>query len=603
MKKCPVCGNPMADDELFCASCGAKWEEPAPATDPTPADGSAPADSFCPNCGGRVSAGTVFCPNCGANLNGGPKPKKPFNAKPIGIAVAGVAAVAAIVLVVNLLGGLFASPAKKFVAAQTKLLQEGVLAPVAAVADNYNKAAKGFSGDLIFTADCDDPSVSEVLDGTELVLKVDTTIKSALINGELTLMGEPVLSGAVTYDKGKIGFCLPEADENYYVMSLESLAELMGMDPDYFEEASKAETPKLPTAELNKVYKAYLDIITGVVTEENTEKSEKKSIKLEELGEKVDGELYVFKPEAEDIEDMLNKLADRLEEDEDLRKLVADYVDDNRETLEAAFSETGYDLDDLEDDLDEALKELAEEIRNSAEDAGKALEELDFTWKLGISKGKVCLERIEMKNGGGAMVMAYESTGEQSVFYVEEDGEKEFTARMERKEKGGMLEGYIAVTSRSYYYGDYIEDTVRLDFEDVNLKKTSALGLPYGVFTLEAEGQRVELEVAKGEDGGTDHTLRLPDDFYMDDVGYVDGLEFTLNTSDKKSTAAKPRGKAVDISDYDEEELAELINDISAELEDVFADVAGELMPDNYYEPADRPSDQATPPMNPDYDW
>lgn len=582
MKKCPVCGNPMGDDELFCASCGAKWEEPAPAGGAAP-ESAAPADSFCPNCGERVSAGTVFCPNCGANVTGGSrsaaaKPKKPVNTKAIGIAVAGVAAVAVIVLAVSLLAGLFASPADKFVATQVKLLQEGVLDPVAAVADKYNEAAKGFSTDFTLTADCDDKSVSKLLDGTEIVLKVNSTSNSALLNGELKLMDESVLSCALTYEKGKIGVCLPEADANYYVMSLEALAELMGVDPDYFENASKAETPQLPTAELNKLCKAYLEIIAGAVTEENTEKSEKKTVKLEELGEKVDGELYVFKPEAEDIEDMLNKLADRLEEDKDLRKLVKDFVNDNRETLEPIFAEEGYDLDDLEDDLDDLLTELADEIRDSAEDAGKALEAADFTWSLGVSKGKVCLERIELTSGGSTIVVAYESTGEETVAYVAEDGEKTVAIRMECEEKDKLLEGYLSFTYRSYsYYYGSTEETVRIDFEDVNLEKTSILGLPYGVYTFEVEDEKVELEVAKGESGGTDHTLRLPDDLYINGAGYLSGLEVTLNTSDKKSTAAKPKGKTVDISDYDEEDLEDLIYDIGDELEDIFEDVSEKL--------------------------
>ena len=48
-------GQPIAAGSKFCSSCGAKQEEK-------------PAGGFCPNCGGKVEAGSKFCPNCGNKM-------------------------------------------------------------------------------------------------------------------------------------------------------------------------------------------------------------------------------------------------------------------------------------------------------------------------------------------------------------------------------------------------------------------------------------------------------------------------------------------------------------------------------------------------------
>lgn len=574
MKNCPVCGKPMEDEELFCGSCGAKYEEPVQVQE-TGAEGG-----FCPSCGTRVEAGTVFCPNCGTNVTtgapaGGVKPKAAIP-KAAGFAVAGVAAVAVLALVINLLMGVFATPADKFLSIQKKVLQEQVLGTISAVADKYNNT-KEFSTDLTLSASAKDATLRELLDGSEITLKLDLSEKAQLINGSVTVMGEDLVSAILTYEKDKLGICIPEADPNYYVIGTKALYELMGVDEDQVEAYSHVKKPTYPTDKVNKLAAAYWSIVTSTVTKDNTTKSDKEQFKLDELNEKLDGELYVFKPTAEDVEEMLLKLADKLEKDKELRKVVLDFVKENRDTLESALTDSGYDLDDLEDDMDKALAELVDQLRDNAENIGKAVEQAKFKWSVGVSKGEVCLEKIEFS--GGALV--YESTGEKRVFYVMEDGEKEFILRVECKEKDGLLRGSVSCTSYSYsyYYGNY-EETISLEFKNVDKKKTSILGIPYGSYSLSADGEELKLDVKKGEKGGTDHTLSLSET-YVSGVGYVQGLSVTLNTSDKKSTAAKPKGKTVDISGYDMEEVQELVTTIGNELEDIFSKVAGQTTRNN----------------------
>ena len=574
MKNCPVCGKPMEDAELFCGSCGAKYEEPVQAASAADAEGG-----FCPNCGTRVEAGTVFCPNCGANVNTGApaaasRPKFAIP-KAAGFAVAAVAAVAVLALVINLLMGAFASPADKFVSLQEKLLKELVTDNLSAAGDKYNNT-KNFSTDLTLSASAQNTVLRRLLEDSAVTLKLDLTDKTLLLNGGLTFMGEDLADATLTVEKDKLGICIPEADPNYYVIGTEALYELMGIDEDDLAAINSIKKPTYPTDRVNKLIGAYWKVLTEAVTKENTEKSDRDQFKLEELGTKLDGELYVFEPQAEDVEEMLLKLADKLENDKELRNIVKDFTKENRDYMEALLAETGYDPDDLEDELDEALNELAEELRDEAEYMGKAVEQAKFKWTVGVSKGKVCLEKIEFD--GGALV--YESDGEKTVFYVQENGEKAFSINYECKEKDGLLRGSFSISSQEYdyYSGGYtFQEVMKLTFKNMDRKKTSILGVPYGTYTLAVDGEELKLEVEKGKDGGTDHTLTLPEIYVNYELGYVDGVKFTLNTSDKKSTAAKPKGKTVGISDYDMEDIQELVMDIGEELESVLAPVISGL--------------------------
>lgn len=589
MKNCPVCGKPMEDAELFCGSCGAKYEEPVQAAGAADAEGG-----FCPNCGTRVEAGTVFCPSCGSNVTTGTpasasKPKFAIP-KAAGFAVAALAAVAVLALVINLLMGAFASPADKFVSLQEKLLKELVTDNLSAAGDKYNNT-KNFSTDLTLSASAQNAVLRRLLEDSAVTLKVNATDKTLLLNGGLTFMGEDLADATLTYEKDKLGICIPEADPNYYIISTTALYELMGIDEDDLEALSSMKKPTYPTDRVNKLIGAYWKVLTEAVTKENTEKSDKKQIKLEELGTKLDGELYVFEPEAEDIEEMLLKLADKLENDQELRDIVMDFIKENPTVLmesgmAAMFADSAeeteqimrgdYDPDDLLDKLDETLNELAEELRDEAEYMGKAVEQAKFKWTVGVSKGKVCLEKIEFS--GGALV--YESDGEKTAIYAQEGSGKLFLISIECREKDGLLRGSVSFTdySYSYYSESYYEDTaVTLTFKNVDKKKTSILGIPYGTYTIAADGEELKLDVEKGENGGTDHTLTLPKIYVNYELGYVDGLEITLNTSDKKSTVAKPKGKTVDISDYDMEDIQELVMDIGSELESVLGPVINSL--------------------------
>ncbi|MFR5855257.1 MAG: zinc-ribbon domain-containing protein [Lachnospiraceae bacterium] len=52
---CTACSQPIAAGSKFCSSAA-------------PSRKKKPAGGFCPNCGGKVEAGSKFCPNCGNKM-------------------------------------------------------------------------------------------------------------------------------------------------------------------------------------------------------------------------------------------------------------------------------------------------------------------------------------------------------------------------------------------------------------------------------------------------------------------------------------------------------------------------------------------------------
>lgn len=561
MKTCPNCGQIVGDEELFCPSCGTSCENAAPY--------AAPEGAFCPNCGQQIFDNAVFCPNCGAATNiaadptvtaAAPAPaKKAPNSRVIGMAAAGVAALAVIVLVFSLVRGAFSSPADRFVAYQRDLLVDQVLDQLTTYADEYN-GYLNFSTDMTITADTSDKMLHTILDDSAIALKMDLSKNSLLANGELILMGSPVLGGTLSYDKGTLGVYLPELDSHYYTADLGSLVKQMGGDDDVADALAKLEIPELSTATLTKLGKCYIDVVLGAVNKDNVTVADDKKIRLSQLHKNLDGTSYIFQPTAEDVEEMLLKLADTIEEDKDLRAFVTSFIGNNAQLLQAA----GMDMDDL---MDEALLDAADYLRDNASYVGRMLERSDFSWTLGVSDKKVCLQRIEMNDGEN--VIAYESIEGNSIFYVSSYGSIDSQVELEHTKKDGKYSGTMTIS-------DGYSDMMELRFKNVDKGTKSALGCFYGEYTITSYGTELRMTVAKADGGGTDHEISIDDLGYFMGT-YLDDLDINIHTTDKKSTASTPKASVVDVSAYTEMEFYELFSDLEYSMSNLADDLSAEL--------------------------
>lgn len=559
MKACQKCGQPLEESELFCAFCGAKFEEK-----PAPPEGV--GGGFCPNCGERIEADTVFCPNCGANTQTGEaasvgvgvlgttQPKKPVSHRLVGI-VAIVAAVVVVIAGVAFAGKLFQSPADVFVASQREFLMTEGVEQLVALADQYNSYVS-LSTDIVISAEADSNEAMEYLEDSLLALKLNVDRQSFLLNADLTVMGSSLLKGSVTYNAGILGIYLPEADPTYYTMDLSTLMETYGGVSGF--DLSKLEIPEIPSSTLNKLGKLYIDVVLGAVNKDNVTRSDKDKIRLEQLGKSVEGKLYVFEPTAEDLEAMLLKLADTIEKDKELRNFVNTVLGGNKEFLDEVLDF------DTERELDNALLDAADSLRDNAESMADALERAGFTWTLGVSGDRVCLQKIGVKDGEEFFV--YESWGEESkerrdaVYYSSYDSVQWGTETSSSK-SGNTYSGKVSVTQDG-------STVLAVKYKDMNKEKKSALGVAHGTYTFSMDdygftNMDISLTVAPAKDGGTDHIFRVDG---IDDYTFGDWVEVRLQTSDKKSTAAKPNGKVEDISDYDSNEFYTLFNDLGSAL-------------------------------------
>lgn len=543
MKICPVCGHQGDDGEVFCGECGAKLGESAPVEAAWRPDDMAPS-------GGQAPVGQAPVVQ-DVGVAAPPPVKKSSGKRLVPLILAGVAGIAAIVVLVTFLAGVFASPSQKFASYQRKMLMEGVVDPLIKGIDEAGK--KTFSTDMTLTASArGSRELDDLLDGSAISLKLDQKKNSLVASAGLTLQGDDIVEGTVSYEDGVFGFYVPRLDDTYYTVDLiQMMEELSGQDMSALENFKQ---PDIDTKLLKKLCERYIDVILSVANEENVAQSKDKKVSMNVLRGSERGTLYVCQPSAEDWEDMLLKLADTLEDDQELRDFALKYMQTMLESMGMR------DMGDFEDVMDESLEETADALRNSAESFGQAAEDAGLTWSLCV-KDKSFI-RLTLELNDGEVCMGFEKQGDEMAFYYL-CGSEQYVMQTSCEKDGGAYSGEVT----AYYEGWNGRSGVTLSFEDVE-KTKSALGIPRGVYTLEAEGREFELEVSKGDKGGTDHIFTVPD--YMTNMG---DIRVTLHTTDKKATCKLPKGKAVDITDYDQEELQDLFYDWQDEVEDMVSDI------------------------------
>lgn len=579
MRICPYCGSPADDNSRFCGNCGTALPV---------YNASAQQSFFCPNCGEKLTADSAFCPNCGTAIQriAAPTPPPtqippqmptPYPAKKptaggkirpyfIGIAAAAVVVIALVAVAIKIVPGLSSTPDEQFIAYQKDLFMTELLSSMEGGLNRYGSGS--FSTDMTITASVDNPDINSFLANSSINLGIDLKKNSLIAGGELVLMGSPVLNGTATYDDGKFGFLLPQADNNYYVIDLERVIKnISGEDIDF----GALELPEISGRQVRSLTEAYLDLVYSTITKDNVTMEKDKNVRLPGLNSSFTGTVYTFTPTAEDIENLLTRLADRLEKDKDLRDLILQMVGSEAVAqLMDDYIPYGYSLDD---GLDKALLDAAKELRSEAGRIGHQVEDSGFTWVLAVEGGSVRQIRISVRDGAEALVYeaeGAESSGRTELVYASNMGETVTVMERTYTVNGDQHKGRLTVAVGGGYDSfSYHEDSITLDYE-YDSGKTSVFGVPYGEYTLirrtlssAANGENVSmsLKVAAGANGGVDHILSVDmgEDYYYS-YGFRK-LSLSVNATDR-SSVSKPSQRAVDISDYSEEELYDLFYDI-----------------------------------------
>lgn len=581
MRECPNCHEPVGEDP-FCPNCGCRLPEAAPepapaaapagpaapqAPDPGPAQTYGGNPNPVPNFGGNPNPNSNPAPNFGGNPNPnfvnpapGPNPFDPAapqqTAKPPKkggkpsakvIAICGAAvAVAVVVLLAVLLWP--KSAVAKFEDYQRDAIIEPVLDAAVGVVNNTRKAK--LKTDLTITADVDDRSISRLLDDSSIVLKVDLNKAGAVINAAVNFMGSEILTGTLTYGDGKLGFQLPEADDTYYLIDvMELMADELDLDSGH-------ELPDVTAKELKGIANKYIDEIFKTVNKDNLKVDKDGSVKYAVLRGRADCTVYTFKPSAGDVEDLLERIADRLEADKKLREVLVEFSRYAGEELS-------------ESEVQGMLEDAADTLRDNARDAGRTVKAAGFEWVLAM-EGKAIRS---LTVAADDEIYGFETDGTLKkgmdfAVYSETDWGVSTLLEGDVRRDGKKLEGHIGFGGGESFSADF----------DVNLGKTSPLGFPYGSYSFTYNDYwygeyTLDMEVESVK-GGADHILTFGGDALDTDL---EGLEITVNASNK-GTAKKPKDKGVDISDYSADELEALFRDLGETLgRDLMDEVGGFL--------------------------
>ena len=206
------------------------------------------------------------------------------------------------------------------------------------------------------------------------------------------------MTAQFTYEDGQFGLYIPEASEKYYLFDIEEWYEKEGGSYAQLEALRRS---GLSVEEWQTLYQTYLNIFLEMVDDNNLTVERNKGVQLPQLGEKIKADCYTFRPNEKSVEKMLRRLADALEEDQELRNAMRVFWEEYYPTVMLGIS--------YEEDLDEYLDDLAEELREDAKEAAREVVESGFYTQVYIRDGRICYERLAWEEGSGEQAFVYES--------------------------------------------------------------------------------------------------------------------------------------------------------------------------------------------------
>lgn len=562
MRFCPNCGSQVDDNAKFCTGCGEKLMQPAPAPQPQQPQyrqnvPQQPQQQYGQNVPPQAPVYGTPVNNYDYGQMQEP-PKKKGKGLLIGAAAAlGVCAVGGGAFLA--LRGLGASPAQEFLLYQKEALVDQSMKQME---ENLDRLGSGkFTSDMTLSADVssDNGLVGSMVTGmtkdSSVGLKLDASGSEIILNADLNLMGSPVLDGVITYNAGTAGFYIPALDDTYYTADLSKMMQKNGIDVDL----SKVKLPEFTGKEWTDILTDYTAIVCSAVNDDNVTLEKKEDFTLEKLEADFTGNVYTWQPTEEDIQEMLEKLADHIDEDEKLRESIYKVADP--EVVDMFARASGEDSFSFETFLDEQLKNAAQQIRDNAADTGKELVENEFTWTLYVADKKAKMIKIATKDGAGLII---EMDGDKEKDYsvaVWSEMSSDIDVRTSYTKDGSVYTGESTTTSS--------EGNVKTTFA-IDESKKSVFGTPYGTYDIEMDalqGTGIHFEVAESENGGADHIISMNNLSSLSE-GYVSSGTITLNATETTTAELPPSSaKTQDITDWDVNQLEDLFTKLGQSLE------------------------------------
>ena len=573
MRNCPNCGNAVQDGCLFCTHCGEKLEE-RPVGEGMPVQEAVGGEAPVQN---SVNAAQAALAGAASQETKGKKGGKPYF-------LIGVAAVFIAVLVgVLVLGktvlsmGLFLSPKQKFLKYQADYFNEKLndLDKLEIFPLTKKNITFTISGEVRGNKE-----VAKYLEDSSIVMKTKTNPEKGSYQASLlfNLMGEDVLDAYGEYADGKLGFAFPSLEKKFYQGELQSI-----LSNSYDEEIELPNFNKMKENRklAEKLFKKYGSLLAEFFTEENFT-VEKGSFTMPIYGEdfeeeEFEGTIYRFKPSAEDLEGILEKISDKLEKDEDCAKFLT------QSGLGIIIS----NHIDYYGFIDESrLSDFADWLRENAEELAEELEEKHIMWVLTMEGKEVRKIQIltdldddgefEFQDGDRIFFNCISGRHEKIraelfSFRLRED-DFAFSIRNVYTDKGKTLDGNFYLHSPIFPVSPFRH----IEYSVEKGKKDKMLALPYGEYDFSdalGDGLRGKMTVTAGKKNSTDYEIKISG-LEEDYLPGIKSLSIHVNAKEG-ADLSKPKGKTVDISDYTLYEVNELGEEFSEKLSNIGEEIFG----------------------------
>ena len=427
--------------------------------------------------------------------------------------------------------------------------------------------------------------INRYLENSGIELNIGTKGDKALAGLAAVVAKQDLFSLLLEFGGGKVAFSFPGTDGNRYEFEPLKLAEslklqellgellsssgLQALDP------AKLSGPDITPEEYEKALTPYIQIIAGHVVTKI--RSEDTVIELKNLEEELEGTVYTYEPDAEEIISLLNDLADQLEKDETLKEMIGKWADYIR-SMQGILTITGAGSSDMD-----------------AEEAADALEQGFAQLSLNMREFAQTIEESGMED----VVIRFQSSvaDRQTVKFTAFAGDEyeSYEAGFEflPAENGVRLCGYITQGDVEYpetwrlicsgssnnaqVNGNLVLENITADTKMTaasvdthwDLSEASEIGIPYGSFTLGSPAGNLNIQVGGSADGGSDHTIRIYG--FGDLTGSDDITGFSLKLhSTKEARLEEPSGEVVDISGLSREEAISFISSLGQKIASKF---------------------------------
>ena len=489
------------------------------------------------------------------DTTGESRPKKTFLI-PLFI---GVGVIAALAITIGLvISGAFASPVDRFIAIQ----RDHVINPYIAAVKEVEEVP--ISTDFTITASADTLgggletlAMLSILEQLTLEVGFDMSsdMTESLMELNLSLLGEELLSTVITIDEDYVGFYFPTIDGNYYIIDLESLGG-GGLNLGF-------PVPDVTSEEMIDLVETYSDIILSIVHSDNLEVN-RETISLFNGREELNARVYTLTPTEEDFAQLLGALIEEFREDEFIYQIFAAQFDDPWLLMFMGYANTAEAWQGILDEMEKEIDDLAFDMADSG-----------VTWRVATYRRQMILQEFYIPNVGYFRYEGFLGSGghrtDWFTLHVEED-DILLTVQNDMTASSQSADGYLffSFSQNPNRPNDFSVFDVVISY-DIDFTTTSILDFPYGTYELEIKVDdnsfTGSLIVKEGVGGGSNHILSLYDITALQ----LSRLTLNIHTTDEPSNVQAPTVQPIDLSNMSYLELMMTLSGLMAELEELFS--------------------------------